>query len=105
MADKRKTKEPTASVPTEKQEPELEKDLCSTCLHKACCTSSRQLSHPVRACDEFEVEAKTDPKVMKPAHQAPATNDAKGLCRTCERIASCDFPKSEGGVWHCKDYK
>ncbi len=37
-----------------------------------------------------------------------AKNDspsARGLCSNCENSGSCNYPKPEGGVWHCEEYK
>ncbi len=28
-----------------------------------------------------------------------------GLCRHCVLVETCDLPKPEEGVWHCKDYR
>jgi len=28
-----------------------------------------------------------------------------GLCVDCEARHNCTFPKSEGGVWHCEEYR
>ncbi len=33
----------------------------------------------------------------------PATD--KGLCKNCESRQTCLFPKPEGGVWHCEEYR
>jgi hypothetical protein len=27
------------------------------------------------------------------------------LCLNCEVRESCKFPKAEGGVWHCEEYR
>ncbi|MHC4505741.1 MAG: hypothetical protein ACYTFI_20745, partial [Planctomycetota bacterium] len=29
----------------------------------------------------------------------------RGLCGNCEERRSCTFPKPEGGVWHCEEYR
>ena len=29
----------------------------------------------------------------------------KGLCSNCEERRSCTFPKPEGGIWHCEEYR
>ena len=29
----------------------------------------------------------------------------RGLCSNCEERRSCAFPKPEGGVWHCEEYR
>ena len=27
-----------------------------------------------------------------------------GLCVSCEKLVTCELPRPEGGVWHCRDY-
>ena len=29
----------------------------------------------------------------------------RGLCCTCEDCRVCKYPKPEGGVWHCEEYR
>jgi len=29
----------------------------------------------------------------------------KGLCANCENLTVCSFPKHDGGVWHCEEYR
>lgn len=29
----------------------------------------------------------------------------KGLCSNCEERATCIYPKPEGGVWHCDEFR
>lgn len=31
--------------------------------------------------------------------------EEKDLCASCRNNEICTYPKPEGGVWHCKDYK
>jgi hypothetical protein len=28
----------------------------------------------------------------------------KGLCLNCENRETCQYPISDGGVWHCDEY-
>jgi len=28
-----------------------------------------------------------------------------GLCKSCANRETCTFPKPEGGVWHCEEYR
>jgi hypothetical protein len=62
-----------------KQESEIEKGLCSTCLHQAYCAFPRQLSHPVRECDEFEGLEQQD--VIAERITAILLKDTEVLCR------------------------
>ncbi|MEI9476493.1 MAG: hypothetical protein WCO26_07950 [Deltaproteobacteria bacterium] len=29
----------------------------------------------------------------------------RGLCTICEDHGVCTYPKPEGGVWHCEEYR
>jgi hypothetical protein len=28
-----------------------------------------------------------------------------GLCGLCEDRSTCTYPRPEGGVWHCEEYR
>jgi len=63
-------------------------------------------------CEEFEGATLTPKKPALPrSAQEPATRESghtgklRGLCRTCERRDTCTYPKPEGGVWHCEEFK
>ncbi len=79
--------------------------LCSTCKLAATCTFPRQAGHPIRFCDEFEGEQKVEAPKPKASTKKVTVNDLKGLCRLCDKAATCTFPKGEGGVWHCEEYE
>jgi hypothetical protein len=38
------------------------------------------------------------------SEEADATHQ-RGLCSICEGREVCAFPKPEGGVWHCEEYR
>jgi len=38
------------------------------------------------------------------SEEADATKHT-GLCSICENRPACAFPKPEGGVWHCEEYR
>lgn len=91
--------------------------LCSSCLFELTCTYHRDPKHPVLQCEEFrgmilspvkEGGSKNNPlpNIRKP----PLTpkiyfKQYKGLCETCEGKLSCTYPKPEGGVWHCEEFR
>ena len=107
--------------------------LCSTCRHAPGCTYQRDPKRPVFNCEEFEIEvgepvklsgrdvvsSGPSPGAGSPGASArptdsPAPTSAgdedefaryKGLCGNCEDRRSCTFPKPEGGVWHCEEYR
>ena len=98
-AEKKKT-----AVPVEKKV-HTPLGLCSTCKLAATCTFPRQAGRPVRFCDEFEGEQKVEAVKPKASTRKVTVNDLKGLCRLCDKFATCTFPKGEGGVWHCEEYE
>jgi hypothetical protein len=79
--------------------------LCSTCRLSATCTFPRQAGRPIRFCDEFEGEQKVEAAKPQTSAKKVIVNDLKGLCRLCDKAATCTFPKAEGGVWHCDEYE
>ena len=96
-------------TPSEQQAP---KGLCTSCTKAADCTFPRQPGRPVRFCEEFDGEslAATKPRAPKPesdpAAREPGRPDGlRGLCRTCECWETCVYPKPEGGVWHCEEFR
>ena len=83
--------------------------LCSTCIHAGDCSISREDGTPVLECEEFETwqplnaaPRKSGP-AAEPKHVIPAAG--KGLCGDCEHRDTCTFPRPEGGVWHCEEYR
>jgi len=90
--------------------------LCSTCNNAAGCTHLQRAKFPVLQCEEFD--AYQPPRSKAGGQSAvsagsPLGSDAgegdsskyKGLCQDCEHRSTCTFPKSEGGVWHCEEYR
>ena len=43
---------------------------------------------------------------VKDTGEVPARDEGsvRGLCATCARRSRCEFPRPEGGVWHCEEY-
>ncbi len=68
--------------------------------------------HPVLQCEEFEpydspvpTRAATREEPQPGASdEAPAPAGLKGLCANCGNRNDCEYPKPEGGVWHCEEY-
>lgn len=88
--------------------------LCAVCALSESCTFPRSQEKPVRECEEFE-GADMDPaekfirarqsELKKEAMQSDQrSSNLKGLCKTCASSATCTFPRSEGGVWHCEEF-
>jgi hypothetical protein len=90
--------------------------ICSNCRHAHGCTYQKGPKHTVCECEEFEVEAGGPARLSgldavpsgSFSVDDPADDDLaryKGLCGNCEERAVCTFPKPEGGVWHCEEYR
>jgi len=90
--------------------------LCGACANAAECTLPRQAGCPVLQCEEFEL---CQPRPRRAAGQNPASVGLRlspdagegdsgkhtGLCQDCENRRGCTFPRLEGGVWHCEEYR
>lgn len=89
-------------------------DLCSTCMNVNDCAFLIGSSRPVLNCEEFETEAfvpaRTASKNLLPIVELSVSENGDsvryaGLCIDCEDRNDCMFPKPEGGVWHCEEYR
>ena len=91
--------------------------LCSSCQSGADCTYNRDPRLPILQCEEFEGIVPSPVEMIVPRN-IPLTKfrknplpphdpfqNYKGLCSTCEERATCIYPKPEGGVWHCEEYR
>ena len=85
------------------------KGLCSSCRSGSTCTYTKDCQYPVLQCEEFDgyAPAPVRAKVKKTAAalEEKDTGKYKGLCVNCEDRKTCRFPKPEGGVWHCEEYR
>ena len=88
--------------------------LCLSCRHSHTCTFPVDEDHPVIHCEEFEqirtVSKKTEAgeqKVSTIDPQEPVTDKHLflGLCANCDNRRTCIYAHTEGGVWHCEEYK
>lgn len=90
--------------------------LCELCNLRSTCSFPRSMEHPVTSCEEFDggaVQAGQRVAVssatrlpLEVVSRASVTNPmARGLCTTCERFDTCQFPKPEGGVWQCEEFE
>jgi hypothetical protein len=87
--------------------------LCMSCRNASSCTFTRDPAKPAFYCEEFEIETtvsiipseKEQPLEKKPVSTDKDSTRFVGLCSDCENRQTCTFPKSEGGVWHCEEYR
>ncbi len=85
--------------------------LCSCCNSLQTCTFRRNHGEPILQCEEFD--GMIPPRLKMVSHRKPvkissATSNSDslpGLCSLCEDRAACTYPKPEGGVWHCEEYR
>jgi hypothetical protein len=89
--------------------------LCMSCRNALTCTFLRNPTEAVLQCDEFDGFESVIRKPKKSSHRNlmdlksnPKERDLdgyKGLCTLCEGRETCTYPKPEGGVWHCEEYR
>jgi len=96
--------------------------LCSNCKNASTCTYPKEPGQPVWYCCERDGYEESEGSVSlallpsstvslrsikSQADSKAGLSDVKykGLCRNCENLERCTFPKPEEGVWHCEEYK
>ena len=91
--------------------------LCSYCKSAPNCTFTRDPNRPVCECDEFvgftyasvgipnQKNASLKHLSKNPLPSEDPFHLYKGLCSQCEERANCIYPKPEGGVWHCDEFR
>ena len=85
--------------------------LCSTCKHAQQCTLKCKGEKPVFYCEEFDFDRPIAMNIVNPfqVHPRPAKTNGKtqyvGLCSDCEDRHECGSAKTEGGIWHCQEYR
>ena len=83
--------------------------LCPTCMHVDDCVLFSNGERPAWHCEEF-VAVGAPPREARPAAtsaMAATLQEQKhlGLCVNCEDRETCTFPRPEGGVWRCNEYR
>ena len=86
--------------------------ICTSCRHCEYCTYQRDPETLVLQCAEFEaIGPKPNPTIEAKNNYSASTRIAlnpeipAGLCRSCDNYETCSYPKPEGGVWFCEEYK
>ena len=84
--------------------------LCASCRHNTDCMFQKDRRSLSFYCEEFEIDpgpvATISPveTMPLPALQESDGESFIGLCSNCDNRRTCDFPKPEGGIWHCEEY-
>jgi hypothetical protein len=85
------------------------RDLCSTCNYAPTCDNRSSSEKPVFYCEEFYNYVPVPVKKTSVSASAPTEtidpDKYKGLCSNCENRETCLLPRSEGGNWHCEEYR
>jgi acetyl-CoA carboxylase beta subunit len=110
----RKRKKAKANAPSRKRK---YLGLCSSCKEAPTCTYKRDLKRQVWQCEEFDgyeprsvntkvknISPQAGSKVRSSAEEKDS-GEYKGLCCICEDRKTCTFPRPEGGIWHCEEYR
>jgi len=91
-----------------------DRSLCSNCKNDPDCTFKKNCRKPSFYCEELEVAACPPVKTTKKAKSATSkpievededSDKFVGLCSNCDNRGTCTFPKPQGGVWHCQEYR
>jgi hypothetical protein len=110
---------PVGVKPRERARPKVEEygGLCSACIKAQSCTYRRQFGEPKLFCEELEgglamqVRRADDEIALLANSRSKSPNDEddigreRGLCSNCENREFCTYPRPEGGVWNCDEYK
>jgi len=82
--------------------------VCPACRFDADCIYASAARRVILQCEQFELAMPTV------RHASPDTRTAAaehrkgklaGLCSNCEFADTCIYPKPEGGVWRCEEYR
>ena len=83
--------------------------LCPTCLYVDGCVLFSNGERPAWHCEEFVSAGAPDRSPAGPPASAttspPEERKHLGLCVNCDDRETCTFPRPEGGVWRCNEYR
>lgn len=87
--------------------------LCLTCDNSPFCAYRQMRGFDAMFCEMFHNNGDAphaehrapNPGPARPASGDPEAETLIGLCSNCEHRRECTFPKPEGGVWHCEEYR
>lgn len=85
------------------------RDLCMTCNYGPTCVRRKHHGKPVWYCEEFDDYQQSKPATVKRIRKSAVKKQSapllQGLCTNCENSQVCVIPKTEGGIWHCEEYR
>lgn len=100
---------PSTAAP---QETKADRGLCATCNEALHCAYAENATAPILFCEMFDdsqpqekTQAGQTVTVTEPDQKNNTKSYLKGLCVNCDHRQTCTFPKPEGGVWHCEEYR
>jgi hypothetical protein len=84
--------------------------LCSCCVNLTICSFVKDSGQPILYCEEFDNDDGSAVEIVYVIQKTVSDEGSylesyKGLCATCESRDNCIFPKQEGGVWRCEEYR
>jgi len=107
--------EPVAIKPkkeTVSEEAPRSMGLCATCTEAPHCAYAKNATRPVLYCEMFnegepkeQVESEQPVSPPQSSEEREPISQLKGLCVNCDHRDTCTYPKPEGGVWHCEEYR
>ena len=79
--------------------------ICVTCIHAMTCIYRKSNIQPVVHCEEFETESCLQKETKHNTPKIIAESQYQGLCFNCENRETCIYTQTEGGIWHCEEYR
>jgi hypothetical protein len=94
-----------------------QRGVCAACKYDPDCIWARNSDRPVLQCEQFELGVASPPpttaRANSPAKGLEGARSAEreeahnypGLCSNCDNRETCIYPRPEGGIWHCDEYR
>ena len=83
--------------------------VCLACRYGSDCIWEAVARSPILQCEEFELASAEPHAGPTPAVRSAAAasdgDELAGLCSNCDVRETCIYPKPEGGVWRCEEYR
>lgn len=84
------------------------RSLCRDCASGQGCSLHGEGRLSVIECEEFDGgnhRHTTKRAATRPAARKSNPSGYMGLCADCLNSMTCMFPKPEGGIWHCEEFR